>query len=682
MSTSARDVLRGLLRRDHRALVRARSLPSSGARPRGELPLFIEALEPSVAPLIAHVVEEGEVVMLAWRMRAESPIARFAFVTDARALVVSVPEEGAVTTSALDRAALALLPPEIARRAQLLIDAPRAVRIARALFAHFWHHGLEPRRAARNTTHALCTHDDPTGTLAAAFLDDGRIPVPADVLSRALRAFAKEDPSGTLLADVADGLGLGFDAFTFLVDTARADGLDARWSLPLHTRALGHLSQHGDSSERVHALLDVALHALDAGDQRVAMEHVDFALAELPERVDDEILDTALTSVGRLRARAFALAARALGGHDVGRARDIVRASPFDPDAWETLARALDPWSDRAARARAAGAVARGAIAPAPESDDLVDTRVHALSADDRRAILGERGKRDPVFFVQSLLAEIEAPDPRALLDYCERATDARAPFLVRAAREAATLLGLPTPTLFVSRGTRATGVRAFADKAPNVIVGVAHLASGEAPLDARAARFVVATELAHLAFGHTRFTIEDVWNGLMKKGRASIGMVLTVLPSGGAIGTVKKALTLASQASTFAKAPPPSSSSGDLTPPASAFIDAHRAMQRRADRVGLALCDDVHAAVRALAAVDARVDAEIARAREEGLARVLLRRDAEGEAVNGELAIRIADLLFAFVDDAHGALVARVRTRVAQKVDAKGAPDLEGDGA
>jgi hypothetical protein len=258
-----------------------------------------------------------------------------------------------------------------------------------------------------------------------------------------------------------------------------------------------------------------------------------------------------------------------------------------------------------------ASLVTDGVRAETDESD-FVDTEVRALGADDRAAVLGPRSSRDPVFAMQVLLAEIDAPDARALLDYCERATESRAPAILRAAREAATLLGLPLPSVFISRGARAVGVRAHAGTNPLLLVGMAHLADGEMPLGPRAARFIIGSELAHLAFGHTRFTVDDVWSGIMRKGRASLGLLLGVLPGAGSVGQVKKVLSLAAQASALVKNERRVDAVGTLSQPSEAFVRAHRVMQRRADRVGLLLADDPASALRALCATEPRYDAEL----------------------------------------------------------------------
>lgn len=681
--------------KDDAACTYARALLPSGATARLCMPLFTDARDDVVRAIVHHIVEPDEIVLGARRSRSplsdelvdsrrESSKVRLLYVSDVRALVVSVSQAGAVRVAPFQARDTSKIGDKALRQLAELTRSPRGTRLVRAVMQHLATARARDHDAARALVSLLVADGDARGIVTAMFFDaiqrnrepssaQSGVPRPTgETLAGALLTLARESPSGDALVELANLLALSVDERLFLVDRARAQGLDARWSLPLHESTLARESESAPVVERALARLVLGEHALDAGAVVRAKEVTETAQSLLPPVVDEDILDQGENSVGVLRARALHLMARARGERSVELAFAIARATPFSAEAWRALAAAHPRESRAHERALAVAALVDGSTLASTREDDFVDTEVHALNADDRAAVLGPRSSRDPLFAMQVLLAEVDAPDARALLDYCERATASRAPVILRAAAEAATLLGLPLPSVFISRGARAIGVRAHAGATPLLLVGMAHLAEGEMPLGPRGARFVIGSELAHLAFGHTRFTADDVWNGVLKKGKASLGLVLGLLPSGGSVGQMKKLLSFAAQASALTKGQRRDVALGGLSQPSEDFVRAHRVMQRRADRVGLLLADDPTAALRAICATEPRYDALLLAYAEQGLARALLRRDPQGFLLLPELAIRVADLLTFYVDKSAIRLTDRVRTVHADKNAAK----------
>jgi hypothetical protein len=204
------------------------------------------------------------------------------------------------------------------------------------------------------------------------------------------------------------------------------------------------------------------------------------------------------------------------------------------------------------------------------------------------------------------------------LRSWCERLSRERFPSAALAAERATKLLGLPAAELFVSRGDRSLGVRAFPGKAPLVVIGSAHLEQGsierlsDAELD-----FVLGCELAHVRFGHERATPREVWLGALGKARVGAEVVLAALPLArsldlGARATrlidrvptraLQRALGVFSELQRTLDKPDPGPK--EIGRRHEELVAAHRLQQFTADRAGLLVCADLKAALVALFAL------------------------------------------------------------------------------
>lgn len=305
---------------------------------------------------------------------------------------------------------------------------------------------------------------------------------------------------------------------------------------------------------------------------------------------------------------------------------------------------------------------------------------------------------------VQTALAAVEPPDASLVRSYCERLTERRHPDAWRAIGEAALLLGMPVPQAYISRGERDVGLRSHEKPAPFLLLGGAHLdPDSDHHLGPAELRFAVGAELAHLHFGHSRISSDDVWAGIWDKTTLALGATATVLPflrflptdllgsprTVGAIQTLVPerwlraiygvddaadlAKRLGADPARIAKAGAgvadsasggldslraaaarllPAEASADLSVDQARLVVAHRVMQLSADRAGLALADDLGAAVRAIFLTQSRLRPELALAAQGGLLAVLSRKTAEGAPLLPNLTVRAAALLAFWLSD------------------------------
>jgi hypothetical protein len=278
---------------------------------------------------------------------------------------------------------------------------------------------------------------------------------------------------------------------------------------------------------------------------------------------------------------------------------------------------------------------------------------------------------------VQSLLARMERPDRAVLTSYCERLDSGRHQAALAALRDAAMALGVPGIDGYLSRGDKSIGARAYEGRPPFLLLGVSHLEPGsELAMGPAELRFLIGAEVAHLRFGHTRLTSEDVWNGAWQTGRVGLDLLFTTLPVLRGIHLVDRIQDLLDLyripvvgkvlergvGRVLEKRRARLEGSPEAVHIAPAYEDllaAHRAMQLTADRAGLLFAGDLRSAIRAIFRSRAEYRAELPIAEHYGLAEALTRADHRGEpgsVVFQDLAIRIAALIAFFLSPEHRA--------------------------
>ena len=358
-----------------------------------------------------------------------------------------------------------------------------------------------------------------------------------------------------------------------------------------------------------------------------------------------------------------------------------------------------------AARAARALALLEGASGPQEASLPAPPPVAGALSAEELEALRhpveregGALGR------LQGALAKVVPPDLGEVRSYCQRAEAEAWPALHEALGAACTALGMDPVPAWISHGEKRVGVRSYEKPDPFVLVGAAHLEEGGPhALSPAELRFVLGVELMHLRLGHSRVTSEEVWAGVWSKGFAAVSTTASLLPFlgylpvdligrgrtaravqrvvpsrwlqrvygaeaevleavipgdlgrlgeagasalGSVTGTVDKAGKVRAGVSRLRGAAGPEALEADLGADTARLVAAHRVMQITADRAGLLLAGDVHAAVSALLKTNSRLTPEVPRVQAEGLCAVLGRRDDEDRPVYPHLSVRLAALL------------------------------------
>ncbi len=275
---------------------------------------------------------------------------------------------------------------------------------------------------------------------------------------------------------------------------------------------------------------------------------------------------------------------------------------------------------------------------------------------------------------VQAAIAKIQTPDFDTLKLYCERITRNDSE-VVSAVDAAATLLSLGHVDVYISRGHDDVGCRAFKNQ-PNkgqsafLLLGGQHVdTESRYFMNPTQLRFVVASELAHVRFEHTRVAPKDVLSGVWDKGKQGLDIALSVLPILKGIGlasrigmvTTKLSLPQLGRAMTAARAltravdkaqGKTDDQRSDISTANEELILAHRLMQLSADRAGLLCCQDFRAAVAAL--VISRSD--YVRAATElptlgALKAIKKQRHGHGEAYD-DLLTRLGELTSFYISD------------------------------
>jgi hypothetical protein len=520
---------------------------------------------------------------------------------------------------------------------------------------------------------AIAAHPLAALSRAVVLADEPAPGEPADSgrIDRAVRDLRRRGADGAALADWADTWRLPDAARVSVLERLLAHPDDAgatAWALPFHRR----LHQRLLASARDPA----ALAAVDLG----LAEHLHRtgAHAEMTALLEARLAALPAPELGDLVPPAPAHGGAPEGGRTV-RARMhvlLAAARPDDPAPLLALA-TLEPLvpahmarlaelatGEVAARAAEAHRVLLPGGLDAPP--DAPPPAVHALPPGVVNQVIEHPSTRrgGVLAGLQNLLARVERPDRTVLTSYCERLDSGRHQAALTALRDAAMALGVPGIDGYLSRGDKSIGARAYEGRPPFLLLGVSHLEPGDAlSMTPAELRFLIGAEVAHLRFGHTRLTSEDVWNGAWQTGRSGLDLLFTTLPVLRGIRLVDRIQDLLDlyripvvgkvlergmnkvfekRRARLLEAP----EAVHIAPAYEDLLAAHRAMQLTADRAGLLLCGDLRSAIRSIFRSRAEYRAELPIAEHFGLAEALTRSDQHGEIVFQDLAIRIAALI------------------------------------
>ncbi|PRQ04462.1 hypothetical protein ENSA5_07560 [Enhygromyxa salina] len=415
-------------------------------------------------------------------------------------------------------------------------------------------------------------------------------------------------------------------------------------ALPLHEELRPILLDKIEDDPEDAALLDFVLveHLLALRHAERALELLGARRKLLPSEQLQDLLPPSPERGGqRIRIELYELAATAhqqLGDGQVTALAELARLQPLVRERVEGLiaqlrggrggseeAKALLARAERVRELLDDDGFAAGAALPlAPASDGgetealarteperasaLERHRVRALDTQQLELLRHPAARADGVLGrLQGMLAKVAVPDCSVLKSYCERANLGRNVTLARALTDATVILGLGGVEVFVSRGEKSVGLRAYEGGTSFLLIGGDHVnPKSDAYLDEGALRFAVAAELAHLRYSHSRVTSNEVWAGTVDLGLTGLGMLIVAAPILTSLKAPAKHLLdkVGAPAITRWRQKLAGRDAHSLAGDNSQVVAAHRAMQLSADRAGLVACGDPRAAVRAMFAV------------------------------------------------------------------------------
>jgi hypothetical protein len=456
-------------------------------------------------------------------------------------------------------------------------------------------------------------HEAPLAAFALELLavDRGR-PLESPELAASLELLHRTQAPPEAIADLWQRLEGSPEAGNLLLAKLRAHGeLAEPWAVELHARLHREHPKHAPA-------LRLARHLLEAGRPEAALTLLGRGVNAGDPRIDRALVEPsprrALAELVELQELVAGAAERA--GEDALPALHAL--ARLEPLSSERL-RALAELASGSLRERALAVLdllgpfgvrsdANLELPPAPSQPLGQALLERQLPHPSGKKVLGTGT-------LQAVLATSPGPDRETLRSWCERLAPERYPEAAHAAARARLALGLPLPELFVSRGDRSLGVRAFGGRVPLLVIGCAHLDdASEYRLGERELGFAIGAELGHVYFGHERATPREVWRGAVGKARVGLELVLAALPlaKGVDLGAraakmldkvparaLERALGLFVDLEGNLKGGPPSSN--ELSARHEELVTAHRAQQLTADRCGLIVAGSIAPAVSGL---------------------------------------------------------------------------------
>ena len=525
---------------------------------------------------------------------------------------------------------------------------------------------------------------DPLSRLARALLDNSEF---SDDLLRDLIAKA-DAKTGRALVEWWEQWEVGPELGEVLVEHLCEQGrAGMELALPLHEQLRPLLLAKVDDDPEDAALLDFvyAEHLLAIDRAQQAIDLLAARRRVLPSEELQDLLPPSPTRGGQqIRIELYELAASAhemLGGGHVEALAELARLQPLVRERVEQLIMVLrervlhqrdgdDESSDLLARAEQVRSLlddeGLATSEPHVHGEAREHRRVRALDDQQLELLRHPAARVDGVLGrLQGALAKVVVPDCSVLKSYCERANLARNPPLSRALTDATVILGLGGIEVFVSRGDKSVGLRAYEGGTSFLLIGGDHVSEGtDAFLDEGPLRFAVAAELAHLRYAHSRVTSNEVWAGTVDLGLTGLGMLIAAAPLLKGLKAPAKHLLdkVGAPAITRWRKKLEGRDTISLANDNTHVIAAQRVMQLSADRAGLLVCGDPRAAIRSMFSVHPTYLSSWPVVGSHGLRTALTRElsDEDEHERLEDLAVRVAALLSFYLSDEY-ALLRRV---------------------
>jgi len=280
---------------------------------------------------------------------------------------------------------------------------------------------------------------------------------------------------------------------------------------------------------------------------------------------------------------------------------------------------------------------------------------------------------------LNSFIANVEHPNYDAVISFSDKLDAQHYPELYKSITNICYALKIDTPECYIGRANYANSVIGVEGSPPYLIVGINFLKpSNPRQLNYSELTFLIAIELAHIYFEHSKITASDVWRGAAEKGFSLVSVLLTLLPFAGSIG---KMLGNFSNIDKYAKIVNSVEKASNVVEKGQNIVDVgeklninllskdkrssnsqdllitSRLMEIIADKVALLFCDDLYAAIKSIIVSSKAFERELPLIEKYGLFKLLERTNEKGEFYHQETIIRIKSLCAFYLSDTYNSL-------------------------
>ncbi|MBC8753243.1 hypothetical protein H2O64_01085 [Kordia sp. YSTF-M3] len=276
---------------------------------------------------------------------------------------------------------------------------------------------------------------------------------------------------------------------------------------------------------------------------------------------------------------------------------------------------------------------------------------------------------------LNNFIAALNPPDYEAVISFSDRLNAHNHPEIIERITAICFALQINVPECYIGRGTYSTSVIGVEGKPSFLMIGIDFLdPKSLRHLEVNALTFLVAIELAHIYFEHSKITSTDVWRGAANKGFTVVNMLLTVLPFVGNIGAIfgnianiekyGKIINRVEQVANVAEKGQgimevtekfnlnPFSKDKSQANDSQNLLITSRLMEIVADKVALLFADDLKAAVKGLLAGMTTFEQDHPIISQYGVEAFLARTNETGEFVHQELIIRLKSMCAFYLSD------------------------------
>lgn len=282
--------------------------------------------------------------------------------------------------------------------------------------------------------------------------------------------------------------------------------------------------------------------------------------------------------------------------------------------------------------------------------------------------------KKGSFYSVQKWLSKIKTDDYTAVKNYSEKITIENYKNIFELLENIRQIFNIAKVEYFVSKGDRSNGIIGYNGNPPFLIIGNKHLdENSELYLNMNELQFIVASEVAHIYFKHSKITSKDVWRGVAEKGSFLLDALLAIVPAAGIIGKsvqnvpklngLTKIIRTSNQVVSNGKNVYDTAlkvtdyylkkfKTGSKNETEQKLLAASRLMQFTADRSGLAVSGNLKSAVRAIFLTGKYYYELFEDAKNTSLKELILKENNDGSFKNQEAALRLANLFSFYISD------------------------------